>query len=208
METTLRGVGVSHGVAIGEVRHMGTAVLEPPAKQIPADEAEREQGRARQAVEAVAADLIARGNLAGGEAQAVLEAVVEGVYAVDQERNIRYLNPQAARMLGAPASELIGKFCGDVLKPRDVDGRRPCDFMCPIYAARDEGKAEVTHHLQAGGVPPGVADPAQHSAMKGPDTVDGIAPAGEWPTWWVAQTRAKRERAPWLAPEPERAEAR
>ncbi|GAA0931457.1 phosphoenolpyruvate--protein phosphotransferase [Streptomyces thermoalcalitolerans] len=74
METTLRGVGVSHGVAIGEVRHMGTAVLEPPVKQIPADEVEREQGRARQAVEAVAADLMARGNLAGGEAQAVLEA--------------------------------------------------------------------------------------------------------------------------------------
>lgn len=44
METTLRGVGVSHGVAIGEVRHMGTAVLEPPARQIPAEEAEREQG--------------------------------------------------------------------------------------------------------------------------------------------------------------------
>lgn len=63
METTLRGVGVSHGVAIGEVRHMGTAVLEPPAKSIPAEEAGREQGRARQAVEAVAADLIARGNL-------------------------------------------------------------------------------------------------------------------------------------------------
>jgi phosphotransferase system enzyme I (PtsI) len=74
METTLRGVGVSHGVAIGEVRHMGTAVLEPPAKQIRAEDAPREQGRARQAVEAVAADLNARGQLAGGEAQAVLEA--------------------------------------------------------------------------------------------------------------------------------------
>ncbi|MDF6022368.1 phosphoenolpyruvate--protein phosphotransferase [Streptomyces sp. JH34] len=83
METTLRGVGVSHGVAIGEVRHMGTAVLEPPAKQIPADEAEREQGRARQAVEAVAADLIARGNLAGGEAQHVLEA--QAMMAQDPE---------------------------------------------------------------------------------------------------------------------------
>jgi signal transduction histidine kinase len=83
----------------------------------------------------------------------VLEGIVEGVYAVDIDRRIRYLNPQAARMLGAPASELIGKFCGDVLKPRDVNGRRPCDFMCPIYSARDEGKAEVTHHLQAGGVP-------------------------------------------------------
>jgi phosphotransferase system enzyme I (PtsI) len=83
METTLRGVGVSHGVAIGEVRHMGTAVLEPPAKQIPAQDAEREQGRARQAVEAVAADLIARGNLAGGEAQAVLEA--QAMMAQDPE---------------------------------------------------------------------------------------------------------------------------
>ncbi|MFF9124976.1 phosphoenolpyruvate--protein phosphotransferase [Streptomyces sp. NPDC014889] len=83
METTLRGVGVSHGVAIGEVRHMGTAVLEPPAKQIPTEEAEREQGRARQAVEAVAADLMARGNLAGGEAQAVLEA--QALMAQDPE---------------------------------------------------------------------------------------------------------------------------
>ncbi|MFD9632093.1 phosphoenolpyruvate--protein phosphotransferase [Streptomyces violascens] len=83
METTLRGVGVSHGVAIGEVRHMGTAVLEPPAKQIPAAEHEREQGRARQAVEAVAADLMARGNLAGGEAQAVLEA--QAMIAQDPE---------------------------------------------------------------------------------------------------------------------------
>ncbi|MDQ0711948.1 phosphotransferase system enzyme I (PtsI) [Streptomyces luteogriseus] len=83
METTLRGVGVSHGVAIGEVRHMGTAVLEPPAKQIPAEEAEREQGRARKAVEAVAADLMARGNLAGGEAQAVLEA--QAMMAQDPE---------------------------------------------------------------------------------------------------------------------------
>ncbi|MFC0601290.1 phosphoenolpyruvate--protein phosphotransferase [Streptomyces palmae] len=83
METTLRGVGVSHGVAIGEVRHMGTAVLEPPAKQIPTEEAPREQGRARQAVEAVAADLIARGNLAGGEAQAVLEA--QALMAQDPE---------------------------------------------------------------------------------------------------------------------------
>lgn len=83
METTLRGVGVSHGVAIGEVRHMGTAVLEPPAKQIAADEAEREQGRARQAVEAVSADLMARGQLAGGEAQHVLEA--QAMIATDPE---------------------------------------------------------------------------------------------------------------------------
>lgn len=74
MNATLRGVGVSHGVAIGEVRHMGTAVLEPPARQIGSEEAPREQKRARGAHEAVAADLVARGQLAGGEAQGVLEA--------------------------------------------------------------------------------------------------------------------------------------
>jgi phosphotransferase system enzyme I (PtsI) len=53
---------------------MGTAVLEPPARRIPGADAEREQRRARQAVVAVAADLTARGFLAGGDAQAVLEA--------------------------------------------------------------------------------------------------------------------------------------
>ena len=83
MDRTLRGVGVSHGVAIGEVRHMGTAVLEPPAKQIAEEDAPREQQRARRSVEAVANDLMARGNLAGGEAQAVLEA--QALMAQDPE---------------------------------------------------------------------------------------------------------------------------
>ncbi len=85
------------------------------------------------------------------EARAVLQGVVEGVYAVDGERRIRYLNPQAARMLGAPADQLIGRFCGDVLKPREVDGRRPCDTHCPIYTARDDGKAQSTEYLEAAG---------------------------------------------------------
>ncbi len=85
------------------------------------------------------------------DAQAVLQGVVEGVYAVDNGRRIRYLNPQAARMLGAPADQLIGRFCGDVLKPRDVNGRRPCDTSCPIYTARDEGKARSTEYLEAAG---------------------------------------------------------
>ncbi|MCL7021273.1 hypothetical protein K6C39_22640, partial [Vibrio vulnificus] len=64
MEKMLRGVGVSHGVAIGEVRHMGTAVLEPSAEQVPGQDTEHVTARARQAVDAVAADLLARGQLA------------------------------------------------------------------------------------------------------------------------------------------------
>jgi len=83
------------------------------------------------------------------EAQVVLEAVVEGVYAVDQERNIRYLNPQAARLLGIEAGEAIGKFCGDVLKPCGPNGTRPCSTTaCPILRARQAGSAQAVEQLQ------------------------------------------------------------
>jgi signal transduction histidine kinase len=81
------------------------------------------------------------------EAQAVLGGVVEGVYAVDKARVIRYLNPQAARLLGTSAEEAIGRFCGDVLKPSLENGRRPCETNCPILRARIEGNARATEQL-------------------------------------------------------------
>ncbi|MBE7369223.1 Rieske 2Fe-2S domain-containing protein [Ramlibacter pallidus] len=52
--------------------------------------------------------------------------------------------------------------------------------------------------VQAGGTAPGVADPALAAEMRGPDTVDGIAPAGAWGTWWQEKVQAKRAGAPWL----------
>jgi phthalate 4,5-dioxygenase oxygenase subunit len=51
--------------------------------------------------------------------------------------------------------------------------------------------------VQAGGPAPGVADAVHAAQAAGPDTVDGIAPAGAWPTWWGEQVRIKREGAPW-----------
>jgi len=53
--------------------------------------------------------------------------------------------------------------------------------------------------VQAGGTAPGAADHGLHRQMQGPDTVDGIAPAGEWAEWWQQQARAKRAQAPWTA---------
>jgi signal transduction histidine kinase/HAMP domain-containing protein len=83
------------------------------------------------------------------EAQAVLDGIVEGVYAVDKSRVIRYLNPQAAQLLGVQAHEAIGRFCGDVLKPcRDSNGVRPCEANCPILRARFEGSSQSTERLQ------------------------------------------------------------
>ncbi|HWW21185.1 MAG TPA: ATP-binding protein, partial [Steroidobacteraceae bacterium] len=71
------------------------------------------------------------------EAQTVLSGVVEGVFAVDLERRIRYANPQVARLLQRPESEIVGQFCGDVLQPQPHNGERPCAHNCPILAARD-----------------------------------------------------------------------
>jgi signal transduction histidine kinase/HAMP domain-containing protein len=83
------------------------------------------------------------------EAQAVLAGIVEGVYAVDKNRIIRYLNPQAARLLGVSPEQAVGRFCGDVLQPREEDGRRPCAFRCPIVAARAAGSAKEIEQLGA-----------------------------------------------------------
>jgi signal transduction histidine kinase len=88
------------------------------------------------------------------EAQAVLSGIVEGVYAVDKSRVIRYLNPQAARLLGVPAHEAIGRFCGDVLKPCLENGQRPCETRCPILLARTEGSARATERLDVNGGAP------------------------------------------------------
>src|SRR5690606_13419519 len=82
------------------------------------------------------------------EAHAVLSGIVEGVYAVDRSRTIRYLNPQAAKLLGVDANEAVGRFCGDVLRPREIDGRRPCESDCPIVRARSEGSTQRVEHLQ------------------------------------------------------------
>lgn len=81
------------------------------------------------------------------EAQALLRGIVEGVFAVDSERRIRYVNPQTLAHLGRAESEVIGHFCGDVLKPQAVDGMRPCEHACPILQARGAGQSSARETL-------------------------------------------------------------
>lgn len=81
------------------------------------------------------------------EAEAVLDGIVEGVYAVDSERRIRYLNPRAAALLGVAPATAVGKFCGDVLRPTGENGLRPCEKDCPILKARNQSSAQATEQL-------------------------------------------------------------
>lgn len=82
------------------------------------------------------------------EAESILAGTADGVLAVDRERTIRYMNPQAAERLGVPVARVIGRFCGDVLRPREPDGRRPCDDRCPILDARFRGPSRAVEHLE------------------------------------------------------------
>jgi signal transduction histidine kinase len=81
------------------------------------------------------------------EGEAILTGIVEGVFSVDRDRRIRYLNPSAAALLGVRPEAAIGRFCGDVLNPRRRDGTRPCEESCPILHARFRGGASATEHL-------------------------------------------------------------
>jgi hypothetical protein len=53
--------------------------------------------------------------------------------------------------------------------------------------------------VQAGRTPLGMANPEVAATRLGPDTVDGIAPAQAWESWWQQAVRAKRDAAPWDA---------
>ena len=81
------------------------------------------------------------------EAEAVVTGIAEGVFSVDRGRRIRYLNPQAAAILGVTPEAAIGRFCGDVLHPMAASDKRPCDDHCPIVHARFRGGARATEHL-------------------------------------------------------------
>jgi len=81
------------------------------------------------------------------ESNAIVNGIAEGVFIVDRERRIQFLNPQAAVMLGIEAKSAVGRFCGDVLNPQGVGGLRPCEEDCPIIHARFRAGARATEHL-------------------------------------------------------------
>ncbi|HEY4691693.1 MAG TPA: ATP-binding protein [Anaerolineae bacterium] len=81
------------------------------------------------------------------ESSAIITSIVEGVFSVDRQRRIRFVNPQTAAMLGIDAQAALGRFCGDVLNPRGPDGTRPCEEHCPIVHARFRSGARATEHL-------------------------------------------------------------
>jgi phthalate 4,5-dioxygenase len=52
--------------------------------------------------------------------------------------------------------------------------------------------------VQAGGLPPMVLSAEEAALITGPDTIDCIAPAASWESFWKEGVEQKRTGAPWL----------
>jgi hypothetical protein len=94
----------------------------------------------------------------------------------------------------------------------NVHDQWACESMGPIQdrtrehlastdvaiAANRRRLLQALDELEAGTLPPGVARCEVASRRIGPDTVDGIAPAGDWRAWFGQQVQRRRELAPWV----------
>jgi PAS domain S-box-containing protein len=71
--------------------------------------------------------------------QLILNAVGEGVYGLDLDGHVTFVNPAAAAMIDWPVEELIGKSMHAVLHHSHADGSHYQREDCPIYQAFQDG---------------------------------------------------------------------
>ncbi|MEL6468862.1 MAG: PAS domain-containing sensor histidine kinase [Cyanobacteria bacterium J06623_4] len=71
--------------------------------------------------------------------QLILNAVGEGVYGLDLQGNVTFVNPAAAAMIDWEMEDLIGQSMHQVLHHSHPDGSAYPRECCPIYAAFQDG---------------------------------------------------------------------
>ncbi|MEL7352860.1 MAG: PAS domain-containing sensor histidine kinase [Cyanobacteria bacterium J06649_5] len=71
--------------------------------------------------------------------QLILNAVGEGVYGLDMQGNVTFVNPAAASMIDWEVDDLIGQSMHQVLHHSHPDGSHYPKECCPIYAAFQDG---------------------------------------------------------------------
>ena len=87
----------------------------------------------------------------------MLRGVVEGVYAVDANRNVKYLNPQAERMLGVESGTARRPLLRRRAEALRVAGRRatlrdalPDRRLAPASTARRRPRSSCSARMAPG----------------------------------------------------------
>ena len=71
----------------------------------------------------------------------ILEAAGEGIFGLDTDGRVTFINPAAAAMLGADARHAVGLPIGRILRQFDTDGTPLPDADFPIHAPLEDGRA-------------------------------------------------------------------
>jgi PAS domain S-box-containing protein len=70
----------------------------------------------------------------------VMDTMAEGLYALDVDGDVTFVNRSAARLLGWSEAELLGRPAHEVIHHRRPDGSPFPDLECPLYAVRTQGR--------------------------------------------------------------------
>lgn len=63
----------------------------------------------------------------------ILRSAGEGIYGLNTQGKLTFINPKGAKMLGYEENELIGKYVHDLIHHSHPDGSRYAPETCPIY---------------------------------------------------------------------------
>ena len=72
----------------------------------------------------------------------LLTSVHDGIYGVDLQGHAIFVNPAAARMIGSPSEELVGRHMHAIVHHMKPDGALYPEDECPIYRASHDGTVQ------------------------------------------------------------------
>jgi PAS domain S-box-containing protein len=125
-------------------------------------QAQAELERHRQHLE----ELVARrtSELMANEARAsrILDSAADGLYGIDAQGRITFINAALGRMLGRPAPQAVGRLAHDLFHVRQSDGQALPDAACPACQAWRDGREwrasdETYWHVDGRAVPVALA---------------------------------------------------
>jgi PAS domain S-box-containing protein len=126
---------------------------------------------------------------------AVMDTIVEGLYVLDKNGRLKFMNPAAAKLLGWSKEELRGKSMHEAIHYQQADGSPHPEEECELLKVRTERRAVRVMH-EAFTAKDGTIIPVSYSAaplMRG-TALDGVVVVFRDRTEEQAkETQAKRE---------------
>ncbi|MCW3034262.1 MAG: domain S-box-containing protein [Solirubrobacterales bacterium] len=107
--------------------------------------------------------------------EAVMDTMVEGLYALDKEGHVTFMNSAASKLLGWTEDELRGRSMHGAIHSQRADGTPHPEYECELLKVRTEGRSVCISH-DAFTRKDGTIFPVAYSAaplMSGP-AVDGV----------------------------------